>query len=219
MDTTNIKLVCFDMDGTLTKNNAWFDFNMLMGIDPTYDLELFNQYIEGTLAYDDWILKLRTEYKKTVKTKQDIESSHARVTYADNAREVIKELKLRGYITAMITGAFDVTAFMAGQELGITHVMANTRCLFNPDDTFMDVVSYGDEESCKVIHLRYLCELLKLSPDECVAVGDGSNDIGLFDFTGKGICFTNSSERTKSHAKHAIESLSELLTLLPKKHR
>jgi phosphoserine phosphatase len=214
MDTTKIKLICFDMDGTLTRNNAWYDFNVLMGVDPEYDLQLFNQYIEGTLAYDDWILKLRTEYKKTTKTRQEIESSLAQVTYADNARDVIRELKIRGYITAMITGAFDVTAFMVGQELGITHVMANTRCLFTPDDIFMDVVSYGDEESSKVIHLRYLCELLKLSPDECLTVGDGSNDIGLFDFTGNGVCFNSSSDRTKSHARHSIESLTDLLTLL-----
>jgi phosphoserine phosphatase len=213
MEVSNIKLICFDMDGTLTKNNAWYDFNVLMGIDPNYDLELFNQYIDGTLAYDDWISKLRTEYRKTTKTRNEIEANLASVQFADDASLVIKELKARGYATAMITGAFDVTAFMVGQALGITHVMANTRCLFHPDDTFMDVVSYGDEESLKVIHLRYLCELLKLTPHECAAVGDGSNDVGLFRFTNNGICFNNSSERTKSNAKHSIEKLLDLLEI------
>jgi phosphoserine phosphatase len=213
MDTTKIKLICFDMDGTLTKNNAWYDFNLLMGIDPAYDLELFNQYIDGTLAYDDWTTKLQAEYAKVTKTRNEIEANLASVQFADDAHKVIKELKTRGYATAMITGAFDITAFMVGQELGITHVMANTRCLFHPDDTFMDVVSYGDEESSKVIHLRYLCELLKLSPDECATVGDGSNDVGIFNFTGNGVCFDNSSERTKESAKLTINKLSDLLEI------
>jgi phosphoserine phosphatase len=213
MDTAKIKLICFDMDGTLTKNNAWYDFNVLMGVDPDYDLELFNQYIDGTLAYEDWITKLRAEYAKVTKTRNEIEANLASVKFAEGAHDVIRELKARGYATAMITGAFDVTAFMVGQELGITHVMANTRCLFYPDDTFMDVVSYGDEESSKVIHLRYLCELLKLTPHECATVGDGSNDVGLFRLTNNGICFNNSSPRTKENAKLSIERLSDLLEI------
>jgi phosphoserine phosphatase len=213
MDTSKIKVICFDMDGTLTKNNAWYDFNVLMGIDPVYDLELYNQYTAGTLAYDDWTTKLRAEYAKVKINREEIEKDLATVTFADNAREVIGELKARGYIIAMITGSFDVTATMVAQELGITHVMANTRCLFHPDDTFMDIMSYGDEESCKVIHLRYLCELLKLSPEQCSVVGDGSNDIGIFNLTGKGICFESSSDRTKKNAEMVIESLSDLLKI------
>jgi phosphoserine phosphatase len=208
-------LICFDMDGTLTKSNAWFIFNTLMGITPEYDETLFTQYMSGSLAYADWINLLRTEYKKVTRNRTEIESALFNVSYRDEVRETITALKTRGYMTAMITGGFDVTAFKVGQELGITHVIANTRCLFDPNDVFLDVVSYGEEGPCKVIHLEYLCTLLQLAPSDCVVVGDGSNDVGLFELTGNGVTFTTSSDSAKRAAAAEITNFNELLTILP----
>ena len=208
-------LICFDMDGTLTKSNAWNVFNTLMGITPEHDEALFTKYMKGELSYHDWIDQLRVEYQKVRKTRGEIETTLFEVSYRAEVKETITALKSRGYMTAMITGGFDVTAFKVGQELGITHVIANTRCLFDPDDIFLDVVSYGEEGPCKVIHLEYLCRLLKLAPNDCVAVGDGSNDAGLFNLTGNGITFTYSNEVAKSAARSQITRFSELLALLP----
>ncbi len=201
------------MDDTLIHNNAWFDFNTLMGVSEKLDQELYTEFITGKISYTQWIDELRAEYAKKKISRREIQGSLYNTVYREGAHETIKELKRRGYITAMITGAFDVTAFKVGQDLGITHVAANTRCLFDRHDIFQDIISYGDEESCKILHLSSLCRLLNIKLTDCAAVGDGSNDIGLFITTNNGVAFDTSNERAKAHAKHIIKDLSDLLSI------
>lgn len=32
-----IKLICFDVDGTLITNNSWYDLNIALGVTPKED--------------------------------------------------------------------------------------------------------------------------------------------------------------------------------------
>ena len=60
------------------------------------------------------------------------------------------------------------------------------------------------------------CKKYKLNPEECVAVGDGDNDIGLFNLTGNGILVDNSkvSEELKKSAWKTVSNLDEIKDLL-----
>jgi phosphoserine phosphatase len=57
------KLICFDLDGTLTEN-TWELFNARLGISLEGDVRLFKEYVKGTLPYKEWILQLVRMYKE-----------------------------------------------------------------------------------------------------------------------------------------------------------
>ena len=49
--------------------------------------------------------------------------------------------------------------------------------------------------------LLNLLRILKLSPDECLALGDSTNDVGMFLVSGHSICTANGNEEAKAAAK------------------
>jgi phosphoserine phosphatase len=57
----------------------------------------------------------------------------------------------------------------------------------------------------KIKCLQDFCKKNSISPDECVAVGDGSTDIPVFQYCGKSIAI-NRSLKVKQSAMHAVDT-------------
>jgi len=57
--------------------------------------------------------------------------------------------------------------------------------------------------------LRKLLNLLEISPEQTIAVGDGGNDLPLFEVSGLPIAMENAPESVKSRAKLVAPSVSE----------
>ena len=65
---SDIKLICFDIDGTLIEGNSWYTLNTALGVTPKEDLELHKAYSTGLITYTDWLTTLETLYRKRGKT-------------------------------------------------------------------------------------------------------------------------------------------------------
>jgi phosphoserine phosphatase len=57
----------------------------------------------------------------------------------------------------------------------------------------------------KVECLQNFCKSNGIKPEECIAVGDGSTDIPVFDYCGKSIAI-NSSDKVRKSAVHAVDT-------------
>lgn len=211
MNATNIKLICFDMDGTLIENNKWYDLNIAMGIAPDEDYSMYTSYSQGELPYEEWIRKLESFYKGApLNSKNHIVSVLQDFTLQSGAEGVVSYLHGSGFKTALITGSFDVTAKAVAQVLNIEYVFANTECVFDERGVFSRLQSKGDETLSKLKMFEELCLSLGLQPNECAMVGDGGNDLSIFDLTGNGITFTRCKDTMKSRAAVVIEALEDL---------
>lgn len=64
----------------------------------------------------------------------------------------------------------------------------------------------------KIECLQHFCENNSIKPEECVAVGDGSTDIPIFEYCGKSIAI-NSSKKVRKSAMYAVdtEDLTDIL--------
>jgi len=132
----------------------------------------------------------------------------------DDTEVVVNELKNRGYDIILITGGFDITAEHLGTKLELTHYYATSKLEFSGVGLFADIIASIEDGEAKVAILKkYLDQTGKLASD-CIAVGDSSNDIPLFNFTKNGITFDWSKDVVKDAAKHTIYTLSDLLKIL-----
>lgn len=57
----------------------------------------------------------------------------------------------------------------------------------------------------KIECLQDFCKNNGMKPEECIAVGDGSTDIPIFEYCGKSIAI-NSSEKVRKSAIHAVDT-------------
>lgn len=203
------------MDDTLISNNTWMDFNLFMGMSEDEDYALYKQFVSGEIDYVTWTQKLVECYKQHgSKPKEEIEAFLTTFTLATHAQTAVAAAKERGLYTVILTGSFQTTADAVAKELNIDKTYANTTCLYDDAGKFLEFKSGGDEETAKVRTLNQICKDFMVEPHECIAIGDGANDIKLFKATKNGVTFTNCSEEVQLSAKYIIDSLEEFSTVL-----
>jgi HAD superfamily phosphoserine phosphatase-like hydrolase len=211
------KLVVFDMDETLITTNTWLRFNTYLGVSEEEDFRLYAMFSKKEITYIQWLEELVRTYdleNKSV-TRSEIHTILSDITLADGAKQAVNFCKENDLIPVLITGSFDVTAEAVATKLGIKHYTGNTLCEYDNEGNLCNLVSAGDEGESKVRHLKKFCVDLNVSShSECVAVGDSSNDIPLFNETNSGITFIWSKPEVKAAAAHLIESLAELPQVL-----
>lgn len=210
-----IKLVCFDLDGTLITENSWFKLNIALGITAEEDKKMSDSYLDGYLKYEDWIKELVTLYKE--KGKANIKNvSNILLDYRlkDDAEEIVSYLKQKDYIIVILSGSFDLLVDDVANKLDIKYRKGNTTFQFDDSGELVDLISGGEEKYVKLDNLKSLCNKLRIELAECACVGDGSNDLELFRATGNGITFNASSKDVKKETKFVINSLSEIKTIL-----
>ncbi|MDV3425771.1 MAG: HAD family phosphatase [Bacillota bacterium] len=66
------------------------------------------------------------------------------------------------------------------------------------------ILNYISAEQ-KISCLQSFCKNNSIKPEECIAVGDGSTDIPMFDYCGKSIDI-NSSSKVRKRAKYSVDT-------------
>jgi phosphoserine phosphatase len=205
----NIKLICFDLNKTLIKENIWLELNLAMGMTQQEDDELMRRYDTSDITYLRFQKILENLYiERGQATRTNILRSILTYTYLDGAQDILTYLKSKGYELALISGSLDLLVVNVANELGITHFAANNRFVFDENDYLKEIQVLDNDEDAKVHQLTEIAHMLGIGLDECACVGDGDNDVKLFDVTGHGITFTGSKIEHK-----AWKVINELIDL------
>jgi len=207
-----IKLICFDIDQTLIEENTWYKLNVALGMSPEEDEKYFKLYREGKLSYQNWIKVIFDIYRSKGRASfENIDKIIADYTYRTGAKETVDYLKDKGYEISLISGGMDMLVDKIANDLGVGLTAANISFVFDENNYLKEMISVGDESETKIRHLSNFCRKIGIDFDECAAVGDGANDIGLFLKTGHGITFRGSEIEDK--AWKVIEKLTDLKEL------
>ncbi len=70
------------------------------------------------------------------------------------------------------------------------------------------------KDADKASALKWVCESISVSPDECMAIGDGENDFGMLSFAGCGVAMENGDERLKRIADLRIKKAEDFFCSL-----
>ena len=207
------KVIFFDLDGTLTPQFTWYDFNLLLGITPEEDTKLFDQYVKGELKYTDWIAEvIRIHKSRASVTKEEIVAFAGSLPLRDDAQEIIKLLQQKGYVIILISGSVDVVVETIAKRLGIQDWLACSTLVFDDQNLLTNITSIGDESDAKLSLVKKYLEAKNIGLENCISIGDGGNELENFKVM-KGILFGN-NQTLAPFAWKQVETLSEIKNLL-----
>jgi len=201
-------IVAFDLEGTLVDAELFPALGELTGNRAAL-MDATEKAMSGEMDFRD-SLEARLELIKG--SSIDSVSSVARhLPLQRGTRATVKRLKRLGCVPAIIIGGFDVLAYRAAHELGITYVTCNRFRVENGCVTgVMEPVVTAEAKSMR---LKALANWLGTDPSQCVTVGDSANDIMMMDAAGLSIVF-NGRPIVKPHADVSIDS-TDLRDALP----
>lgn len=203
------KLICFDLDGTLSPHSSWELLNAKLGITPEQDQELFDQYKAGTLTYEEWTPALVRIYKENNPVKRDeLRALAESVVLREEARQCIVDAKSKGYDVLLMSGSVDVIVEGLAKRLGIPEWLACSKGEFNENEELIDILSMGDEGPAKLKLLQEYCDQKQIAMNDVITVGDGGNEREIFQVT-KGILLGDNKELIPFAWKQ-VENLSEV---------
>ena len=203
-----IKLVVFDLDNVIIDGEAIDEIGKLVNVQDEI-AEITKKAMQGDLDFE-------TSIKERVKllegaSVEDIKKLASEMKLMKGAEEAIKGLKDNGYEVAVISGSFDLIANPLNEKLNLDYLFTNT--LEEKDGKLTGNVSGPLVEGSKADVLNGILNDNDISVDECVAVGDGANDISMIEIAKFGIAF-NAKPAVKEVADIIIENndLKEILT-------
>lgn len=195
----NRRLVCFDMDSTLIQAEVIDELARRAGV--------YDKVAAITEAAMRGELDFRHSFARRVALLKGLDVGVLRevaesLPLTEGAERLFKTLKKSGYKTAILSGGFTYFGNYLRQRLGVDYVFANELEVADGRLTGRHVGEIVDGTR-KAELLRLLAIKEDLHLEQCIAVGDGANDLPMLQAAGLGIAF-HAKPKVKATAEHSI---------------
>ena len=205
-----IKLVVFDLDNVIIDGEGIDEIGKLINIEDQI-AAITEQAMQGDIDFETSIKK-RVGLLKGVAT-DDIRTLANEMPLMKGAEETVSSLKENGFEVAIISGSFDIIADTIKGKLDVDNIFTNS--LVEEDGILTGEVTGPLVSGSKLDVLSKLIEEKGYTLDECVAVGDGANDISMIESAKYGIAF-NAKPALKENADLIVETrdLTDVLNVI-----
>ncbi len=209
-EVKKLKLVVFDVDGTLVKiASSWQFLHKKLG---TWGKgkQHAKQFFRGAITYEDWARMDASLWKgvKIERIKQIVDM----IPYATGAQEVIATLRRNGLKVILLSAGLSIVTKRVQREMRTDYDLANELKVEDgliTGDVEVNVSVYNKDKV-----LQSILKKFGLRMDECAAVGDDETLIPLFKRVGLSVAFNARSEAVKNKADFVVEG-SDLQKVLP----
>ncbi|MBS7623035.1 HAD-IB family phosphatase [Candidatus Bathyarchaeota archaeon] len=205
-----IRLVVFDLDGTLTKSpNIWRYLHSKLGTWK-YGRVFAKKYLKGEITYREWAELDSRLWRGTGLT--EILDATDEIEYTDGAARTLERLREAGLKVGIVSAGLSILADRAGKDLGADAVISNR--LIESGGVLTGEIDTRVSVDGKAEIIRDLATSLGISMSEVAVVGDNAFDMP----TGAGlkIAFNPRSKEAQDAADFVVRGndLSAILGFL-----
>jgi phosphoserine phosphatase len=195
------KMMVADMDSTMITIECIDELADYAGIKPQI-AEITERAMRGELDFEG-ALDARVALLKGLDSAV-IDRCHAeRVVIMGGARELVRTMRANGADCYLVSGGFTVFADRVAAEIGFTSALSNT--LDIADGKLSGTVARPIiGAAAKRETLLAEAAAHRIDPSDCLAVGDGANDIPMIEVAGLGVAY-HAKPRTAAAAGARID--------------
>jgi phosphoserine phosphatase len=180
-----IKLAVFDFDATLMDGETINFLADEFGIGDEV-AKITKDAMSGNASFFESLTK-RVKLLKGLENKK-VDEICSNLPYMNGAKETISELKKKNITVVCFSGGFRNATSIAKDKLGFDADFSN---ILHEKDGILTGEVGGDMmfDFSKGDMLQRLQKLLNITPAETMAVGDGANDLSMFEHSAVRVAF------------------------------
>jgi len=202
---TRYDLVCFDMDGVLTRvRSSWCWIHDCFGVnnDATYQAYINMEIDESEFMRRD--IKMWTDINPDI-TDREIAVMFRDMPLIGGIQETVACLRDNGIRCVIVSGGIDMAAAMLAREYGFDDYVADKL------ETYEDGRLTGEgrlvvDLKDKGINVRQMMEKYHAVKERTVSIGNSFTDIKMFENSGMSIAFNPTDPYTEEAATYTVRS-------------
>jgi len=205
-----IRLVVFDLDGTLTTHNSsWWRLHEHFKTHEEGG-RFYDRYFAGEIDYQEWANLDAGLWKG--QPLSDVLKIAEETEIMPGSLETVNELKARGISVAVLSGGIDILAERIVERIGIDYLMVNK--IHHENGIITGQVDVNVGWGGKAEEIKQVCKDFNVELSETAFVGDGKNDIAVFPVVALSIAFNPETEEVAEAASVVIRKM-DLREVLP----
>lgn len=193
------RILIADMESTIIRNEMLDELADLADLGPRI-ADITQRAMNGELDFEA-ALKERVGLLKGLPGDL-LEKAAARIKLMPGAVTLLRTLKQHGVHCALVSGGFEYFTGLVAAELGFDAHQANRLIIEDGvlAGTVMEPILGRD---AKLAALQRVAMQRGAGPSDCLAVGDGANDLAMLEAAGLGIAF-HAKPKVQAAARHNV---------------